>query len=287
METNYSNILLSRVLSAFMLLVMVLALFGCAGNQGIAPVDDRGTHVEQRSSVSERAKSQRLFTNQHRVVKGDTLYSIAFANRLYFPDVARWNVISKPYVIKIDQVLNLYPPNGEVGAVVEESKTIAPPKSSTTRAKPKGKAQIQAKSASTKKHARYNKKPAKTKAVARVRWTWPTRGKLTRKFSRRGLGKKGIAIVGKPGQAIRSAAAGRIVYAGSGLVGYGKLIIVKHNKTFLSAYAHNRRLLVKEGDRVQIGQPIGEMGSTGTDRTMLHFEIRRRGKPVNPLAYLP
>jgi lipoprotein NlpD len=106
-------------------------------------------------------------------------------------------------------------------------------------------------------------------------------------FPRTGTGKKGIVIAGEAGQVVRAARNGKVVYGGSGLVGYGKLIILKHNKTFLSAYAHNRRLLVSEGDRVEVGQPIAEMGSSGTSRPMLHFEIRRDGKPVDPLGYLP
>jgi lipoprotein NlpD len=96
-----------------------------------------------------------------------------------------------------------------------------------------------------------------------------------------------LNITGRPGQSVVAAADGRVVYAGGGLRGYGELIIVKHNKRFLSAYAHNNRVLVKEGDKVKVGQRIAEMGSTGTDKVMLHFEIRRDGKPVDPVRYLP
>ncbi|MHB1514213.1 MAG: peptidoglycan DD-metalloendopeptidase family protein [Acidiferrobacteraceae bacterium] len=118
-----------------------------------------------------------------------------------------------------------------------------------------------------------------------LRWTWPVVGPLLRGFGQHG--NKGIDIGGSLGAAVRAAAAGEVVYAGSGLPGYGKLIILKHNKTFLSAYAHNSRILVKEGEMVRRGQEIAEMGSSGTDRIMLHFEIRLRGNPVDPLHYLP
>jgi lipoprotein NlpD len=108
-----------------------------------------------------------------------------------------------------------------------------------------------------------------------------------RGFSSTDSGKKGIAIAGRPGATIIAAAAGKVVYSGEGLLRYGKLIIIKHNNTYFSAYAHNRRLLAKEGSQVKSGQKIAEMGRTGTDRTMLHFEIRKDGKSVNPLYYLP
>ena len=117
------------------------------------------------------------------------------------------------------------------------------------------------------------------------RWRWPAKGKVVTSFSR--SGGKGIDIAGKFGQTIVAASAGRVVYSGSGLIGYGQLIIVKHNKRYLSAYAHNNKILVKEGDTVTGGQRIAEMGRSGSNRAMLHFEIRRDGKPIDPLRYLP
>ena len=118
-------------------------------------------------------------------------------------------------------------------------------------------------------------------------WKWPSRGKLIGRFSHGERVNKGIDIGGILGEAVRSARSGKVVYAGSGLTGYGKLIIVKHSEDYLSAYAHSNRILVKEGDVVSAGQRIAEMGSSGTNRTMLHFEIRKSGKPVNPLKLLP
>jgi len=119
-----------------------------------------------------------------------------------------------------------------------------------------------------------------------ITWVWPARGKLLHTFSE-GLNPKGVAIGGQSGQAVMASAAGKVVYSGSGLRGYGKLIIIKHSDTYLSVYAHNRQLLVKEGERVARGQKIAEMGDSDSDRIALHFEIRRLGKPVDPLKYLP
>lgn len=129
-------------------------------------------------------------------------------------------------------------------------------------------------------------KPAAAPSQEGLEWRWPTSGKLLHAFNQ-GAMPKGVAIGGTPGQPVVASAAGKVVYSGSGLRGYGKLIIIKHNNTYLSVYAHNRELLVKEGDRVSRGQKIAEMGGTDADRTGLHFEIRRLGKPVDPLKYLP
>ena len=118
-------------------------------------------------------------------------------------------------------------------------------------------------------------------------WRWPTRGIILSSFQGNDGFNKGIDLGGKLGEPVLAAAAGQVVYAGSGLRGYGKLLIIKHNETFLSAYAHNERLRVKEGDLVKVGQVIADMGSSGTDRVKLHFEIRRDGTPVDPLKYLP
>jgi len=120
-----------------------------------------------------------------------------------------------------------------------------------------------------------------------VFWSWPVDGRLIRGYDADSTGKKGIDIAGDSGDTVRAAAAGKVVYAGSGLSGYGRLIIIKHNKDFLSAYAHNRKLIAREGQWVNKGEVIAQMGSSGTDRTQLHFEIRKQGRPVDPLRYLP
>ncbi|MCK5639894.1 MAG: peptidoglycan DD-metalloendopeptidase family protein, partial [Gammaproteobacteria bacterium] len=124
------------------------------------------------------------------------------------------------------------------------------------------------------------------RSTGKVSWRWPTAGKVAKTFSV-SKGRKGVDIKGRPGQSIRAAAGGGVVYSGDGLIGYGKLVIIKHNDTYLSAYAHNRKLLVKEGDTVKPGQKIAEMGQTGKSGSILHFEIRRDGKPEDPLRHLP
>jgi lipoprotein NlpD len=126
-----------------------------------------------------------------------------------------------------------------------------------------------------------------TSPDAAITWQWPASGPILRRFDGEVSGKKGISIGGTHGNQVRAAAAGKVVYTGSGLVGYGRLIILKHNNTYLSAYGHNRDLFVQEGAEVRAGQVIADMGSSGTNRIQLHFEIRRNGKPVDPLRYLP
>lgn len=209
------------------------------------------------------------------VRRGDTLYSIAWRYDLDYKELARWNAIVPPYTIHPGQRLRMHPGPRPASA--------SPP--STARAG----------TSARSGGARRATSPPRTTApvptagapAAALRWQWPTEGQVIRRFSADGAGKKGIAIAGTPGQPVRAAAAGKVVYSGGGLIGYGQLIIVNHNKNYLSAYAHNQRILVKEGDSVSAGQQIAELGSTGTDRPMLHFEIRLNGKPVDPLKYLP
>jgi len=120
-----------------------------------------------------------------------------------------------------------------------------------------------------------------------LRWQWPTSGQVVSRFVSGDPTRQGLSIVGNPGQAVNAAADGVVVYSGSGLIGYGELVIVKHSDEFLSAYGHNRRRLVAEGDQVKSGQQIAEMGRSGAARDMLHFEIRRNGRPVDPMGFLP
>ena len=224
---------------------------------------------------------------KHRVKRGDTLHSIAFEYGLSYQEIAAWNGIRPPYLIRTGRSLRLTPPARSVkGGAVVESRTRSGLSWDTDAAR--------SRAAGTQKPAKIasrgdTRKPAsiREKRMESLAWSWPTSGRVGKRFSRRASGKKGIGIRGKAGQAVRSAAAGNVVYAGSGLVGYGKLIIVRHNAVYLSAYGHNSKLLAREGERVRAGQRIAEMGSTGTKSPMLHFEIRKYGKPVNPLRYLP
>ncbi|MHB1951107.1 MAG: peptidoglycan DD-metalloendopeptidase family protein [Acidiferrobacteraceae bacterium] len=196
------------------------------------------------------------------VSPGDTLYSIAWAAGVDYRTLAYWNHIHRPFVIRAGTRLRLFGPRPPVYR--RRKRVFQPERFAQPRRHPE----------------------ALSASQAPVRWTWPAAGPIVRGFSPVG-GCKGIDIGGRRGAPVRAAARGKVVYAGSGLRGYGELIILKHNKNFLSAYAHNNRILVKEGEMVRRGQEIAEMGSTGTDRVMLHFEIRLHGSPVDPLRYLP
>jgi len=205
----------------------------------------------------------------HRVQPGETLYSISWRYGLDYREVAGWNHIQSPYTIYTGQLLRVSPP-------VERERRIASAPSASRVAPVVNKPAAASTSA-----------PSPTSDSAPIRWQWPVRGSLKQTFSEADLGRKGIDIAGQAGQSIRAAAAGNVVYAGSGLLNYGKLIILKHDDNYLSAYAYNRTLLVKEGDRVAAGQHIADMGNKSSGPAMLHFEIRYDGRPINPLKYLP
>ena len=205
----------------------------------------------------------------HTVLKGETLYAIAFQHGLNYKTLAKWNNIRRPYTIYAGQRLKLMRP-----AVT--SKTYA--------AKKKPSSSVKKRSSNSVVKKATAKKPEK---IIRHEWNWPTKGKVIRAYSSRLGGNKGIDIAGKIGQPVLAASAGKVVYSGNGLAGYGNLIIVKHSEQFLSAYAHNRKLFVKEGGEVKRGEKIAELGKSGTTEAKLHFEIRYKGKPVDPLKYLP
>lgn len=235
-----------------------------------------------RAPVGDRSERPAWVPKTHKVRPGDTLYSIAWQYGVDDAQIASWNSIRPPYTIIVGQTLYLYP------------------RSASTRASavPHSKPSISASSNSIKKQTTVTAKKTLPKSASRpainplestgpVRWQWPAQGKLLRSYQANSPGKKGIDIAGVAGHAVRAAAPGRVVYAGSGLVGYGRLIIIKHNKNFLSAYGHNQKLFAQEGAQVHAGQVIAEMGNSGTNRVQLHFEIRKDGKPVDPLQYLP
>ena len=251
--------------------------------------------------ISEQSVSLRHSENPSRtVVHGDTLYSIAWETGRDYRELAKWNGISPPYTIKPGQELRVVPPVAVASAPVKpDTKSKAPTSATGKSSSPAAKASAtkaapskpSAKTANTEKPKSESSRKTKTEPVKTPdagkagSWAWPTDGQLLKRYSESGSGK-GIDIGGTRGQPIRATANGRVVYQGSGLRGYGQLIIVKHNDEFLSAYAHNDRIYVKEGDVVKRGQKIADMGSTGTDRVKLHFEIRRQGTPIDPLKYL-
>lgn len=248
--------------------LLLLLLSGCSTHLP-APITERNITLTPR---------------QHKVHKGETVYSIAWMYGLDYRSLARWNRIVRPYPIYPGQLLSLKP--GRRSAM-HTGKALRRAKRTTAKRKPVKKKTVR-KVYSKNRQSKTGKKVVRKKVQYKPRkWVWPTKGKVFRTFSRRDSGKKGIAISGRMGQSILASASGRVVYSGEGLLRYGKLIIIKHNATYLSAYAHNSRLLVKEGQRVRQWQKIAEMGRSGTDRPMLHFEIRKNGKPVNPLYFLP
>lgn len=200
------------------------------------------------------------------VKRGDTLYSIAFRHKLDYQELARWNRIGRDYVIHPGQMLRLYPPSG-----------------STARAAPKAGGKVAGGKTPPKRPA--PRRPA-IPAGPPVKWQWPVDGG-TAMLTSRPNGGHGLMIVGTRGEEIRSAGSGRVVYTGSGLLGYGQLIIVKHDETYLSAYGHLQSVLIEEGDAVAAGQRIATMGNGPQGSPLLYFEIRVNGAPGNPLSLLP
>ena len=231
---------------------------------------------EPSASSSTRKPSQAKPGATVRVQRGDTLYGIAFRNGVDVNDLARWNNLAAPYTIYPGQSLRLFPASGGGRPATTATTTPAKPATGTTTTRP-------APPPATVT------RPAATPAPANsgFTWRWPADGHLIGRFVAGDATKQGVDIAGSSGQSVRAAADGVVVYSGAGLVGYGELIIVKHSETWLSAYGHNRKRLVNEGQNVKAGQQIAEMGSSGASREMLHFEIRHNGKPVDPLQYLP
>lgn len=232
----------------------------------------------------------------HVVERGETLYSIGWIYGYDYHQIARWNNIRPPYALRVGQHLKVTPPTGSTTIVQDYSqnqgaknKTVTTTRQTSPRtASSKPSSQSSNKARPTISTAK-NTRPAKPDPLPAVKgWNWPTKSRnILSTFLASDPSRQGVDIGGARGNPVYAAANGRVVYAGSGLPRYGRLIIVKHNELFLSAYAHNHRLRVKEGEAVKAGQKIADMGSTGTNRPKLYFEIRRNGKPVDPLRYLP
>ncbi len=266
----------SRFLMLTALTLSVLA--GCSSSpRAPAPVEDRMTGHRASAPVApveapkplpgaENAGKPGYFPVQ----KGETLTRIGLEHGQAWRDLARWNNLSNPDVIEVGQVLRVTPP----GSAVESSGVVVRPITASPEAAP----QPLPKPAN----------PASNPPVASedgLAFSWPANGSLIAGFDE--AKNKGLDIAGKAGDPVLAAADGQVVYAGAGLRGYGNLIILKHNSTFLTAYAHNQSLTVKEDQKVRKGQKIAEMGSSDADRVKLHFEIRRQGKPVDPAKFLP
>ncbi|WP_374381628.1 peptidoglycan DD-metalloendopeptidase family protein [Thermomonas sp.] len=244
-----------RLAAACSLLVLLAA---CGRSHVVREPGGSGVRGERPVQVS-----QPKYGATAVVQRGQTVYRIATENGITALDLALWNDIPPPYTIYPGQRLRLYP-----GGAVKPSRPAT--SSASTRPAPKPAAPVVA-----------------PPAASSLGWRWPTDGNVFGSFAAGDPTRQGIDIAGKAGQPVRAAADGVVVYSGSGLVGYGELVIVKHNDQWLSAYGHNRARLVNEGQLVKAGQQIAEMGRSGAARDMLHFEIRYNGKPVDPQAYLP
>lgn len=262
-----------KIIKFSLLLSLALSCLIACSNNFQAPVEEVGVRHESTNrntqSISKVNSSPLVVKGSHEVSKGETLIAIAFAYNLEYTALARVNSIVSPYVI--------YP-----GQILELDVTRAPSRKSSNKSLQKN---VQNSNVIKSRSA-----PESTSiepAKVALRWAWPSRGKVIGNYSIEGIENKGIDIAGVKGDAVLAAEAGEVVYAGSGLLRYGDLLIIRHNAKFLSAYAHNSKLLVKDGDQVSRGQTIAELGSTGIDREMLHFEIRENGEPVDPLMLLP
>ncbi|MDE2612589.1 MAG: peptidoglycan DD-metalloendopeptidase family protein [Burkholderiales bacterium] len=289
--------------------LLLAALFaGCASTPNRAPVEDRAIRGARSAapaasgagvaapagagSAAEAAKppppgiENAGKPGYYTVKPGDTLIRIGLESGQNWRDIARWNSLESPYTIEVGQVVRVVPP-----APVATTQPVAP---GGARGEPRTTAAAPAASAGSANAATAAATAATVAAASPaaprdpdddVNWAWPAAGPVLTPFD--DAKNKGLAIGGKAGDPVYAAADGRVVYAGSGLRGYGNLIIIKHNNTYLTAYAHNQALLVKEDQVVRRGQKIAEMGSSDSDRVQLHFEIRRQGKPIDPTKLLP
>ena len=274
-------------LPALVMLLVAVILAGCSG----------WNPSEEKSAG--RSSYQTTTDGHYRVKRGDSLHAIAFSFNMDWRDIARWNDIRSPYTIYPDQELRLSGPTGQHSQkqpATPTAKTSPGSKPSTSKTVVKA---APSKSATSTTYDN-TPKPATTTAVANTpvaskavatadpgKWLWPAEGRIISNFKPNDPARKGIDIGGKEGQAVIASAAGEVVYSGAGLIGYGELIIIKHSERLLSAYAHNQKRLVTEGQKVAGGERIADMGKTDRNQAMLHFEIRLNGNPQDPLKYLP
>ena len=304
MQKNSLNVHLT-VAQRSVCVVALSLLAACATRLDNAPVVDKSGDLGTQSAQQAPAAPVPLGPpppGYYRVKPGDTLYRIALENGQNYRDIATWNNLTNPNQIEVDQLLRVAPPGANVAALtpgVATSPVIgggvqtAPlGGSSAPPPPPGGTAGVAsvppvygAGSSATAIPPQTGASDTGAAAASNVAFAWPVRGPILGTFD--DATNKGVNIGGAAGDPVKAAADGRVVYAGNGLRGYGNLIIIKHDATYLTAYAHNRALMVKEGDAVTKGQKIAEMGNSDSDRVMLHFEVRRQGKPVDPLKYLP
>jgi len=277
-----------------LLLVLCVVLLASCHRHRPAPVEDHSAF---------QVKGQQKADGSYTVRRGDTLSVIAFSYGLDHRDIAAWNSISSPYVIYPGQTLRLSQPSSAnsrasgkssgvqtagikaPGATTTRSQTSSSPPPATT--KPATTQPAPSKQVAPAPQTSTVKTPVPQSSADPQSWRWPANGRVLRGYVATNPSRNGLDIVGTEGQPIMASAGGEVVYSGNGLLGYGELIIIKHSERMLSAYAHNKVRLVKEGDQVSAGQKIAEMGRNDQNEQLLHFEIRVRGKPVDPRGYLP
>lgn len=280
MKNTYQTLRLTLLCTS----VALLAACGATKPANRAPVEDRGTAVGRAASPADAAVDPASLKpplpgaenagkpGYYTIKPGDTLIRIGLENGQSWKDIVRWNNLDNPNRIEVGQVVRIIPPGA------------TPPAEGVAVARPIGTPGVAVgtplPSAGTKPAA-----PVAAATDEDIAWIWPTNGMVLAGFDE--AKNKGLDFNGKAGDPVIAVADGRVVYAGSGLRGYGNLIILKHNNTYLTAYAHNQTLLIKEDQSVRKGQKIAEMGNSDADRVKLHFEIRRQGKPVDPARYLP
>lgn len=309
---------MKSIKSVFLILMIgavgsVLVACGTATRK--APIEDRTARQNQTAPASTTSSTSKSVDSrtQYLVKKGDTLYRIASAKGQNYTDLMTWNNLANPNDIKVGQILQVAPPETATSVVTSQSGVeVRPLGAPTTSA-------ATAPSGNNKNKPRADKRPYSEAALAELQksdatdvapgkviapapekkaekapdpvvmneivWVWPVEGKVFKNFD--DSKNKGVDFLGKAGQNVYAAAAGTVMYAGSGIRGYGKLVIIKHSNHFLSAYAHNQSILVKEKEAISKGQKIAEMGNSDSDVVKLHFEIRQQGKPVDPMKFLP
>ena len=277
-------------------LALAMALGACSSKpQTKAPVEDRSATATQPAGAAdakplpgaENAGKPGYYT----VKRGDTVMRIGLETGQAWRDIVRWNNLENPNLIEVGQVLRVVPPVAATAAASPVTGAVSRPVASSSVAPagatpPVGQAAPAASAAAAAPAASASTAPATaTAGEDEIVFIWPGTGAVIAGFDE--AKNKGLDLGGKAGDPVVAAADGRVVYAGAGLRGYGNLVILKHNNTYLTAYAHNQTLLVKEDQTVRKGQKIAEMGNSDADRVKLHFEIRRQGKPVDPAKYLP
>jgi len=292
----------ARSRSMAMCLLLVMGIAGCASSRHEAPVLTRDPSTGS-GGTTEVTPPVDPGPGYYVVKPGDTLTRIALATGVGWRDISRWNNMTDPNVIEVGTVLRVAPPDGSrpasstvvagevptatVPATGVQTQPVLPSAASSPAPAPASPVVAPA-AASSPAATSTPPAPAPTRSMEGddgIDWMWPASGPVVARFD--DVKNKGLAIAGKAGDPVFAAADGRVVYAGSGLRGYGNLVIVKHNATYLTAYAHNQALLVKEDQVVRKGQKIAEMGSSDSDRVQLHFEIRKQGKPIDPSGLLP